>query len=130
MSKILFIRTKNAAVREVLAALALKTQKKVDSYSLRNVNNDNYPYFVTDDNFGKGCGFSRNDFYECDSQEVSLEEMINWLAGKFFGPVTIKLNDECSAVIQGNGEVQVGCQTFSADTIIYLANEVKKVLQS
>ena len=44
-----------------------------------------------------------------------------------FIPIVIRLNSEYTAVVQENGSVQVGCQTFSKEAIKELISAVNSV---
>ena len=60
---------------------------------------------------------------------VSLSDAIKQLTdyNKFL-PIVVKLNKEYVGVVQEDGSVKVGCQTFTADRIIDLYDVVKSVL--
>lgn len=56
---------------------------------------------------------------------------INELATyKYTPPPQVVLNGKHTAVVQSNGDVQVGCQTFPGKTILELAELVKKFIKS
>lgn len=126
--KIQYYPITSPAVAEMLTELCKKTKQKVDK-SAKTMRSSLYKYFVTDDNAGLGCGFSSSAFENYGSERISLEDLVEWLKGKPFKPVSVVLNSEYSANILEDGSVKVGCQTFSAETILDLAGKVKKVLE-
>jgi len=42
-------------------------------------------------------------------------------------PIEVGLNDRYKAIVDANGDVQVGCQVFAAAKVLELAEAIKKV---
>lgn len=117
-----YVKVTNMAVREMLAELCKTTALKTDKSSLdpHRLNRD---YFVTDDDEGRGAGFA---MHNCDGKLVTLEKMVEMLEKQ--QPNRLKLNEDYEAIVE-DGEVKVGCQTFSADKVLELAEMVKNLLK-
>ena len=63
--------------------------------------------------------------------EISISEAVERIKSyKKFTPVKIGLNNTYTAEIQSNGDVKVGCQTFSAKVRAELAKAVQNVVGS
>lgn len=91
-------------------------------------------YYDQTDNYL--CVNAEKRFYQADYQQenedyqvVTLKEFISILVENKIPPektVTVKLNNEYSAVFIPGGNVKVGCQTFSAENIKKFIEEYSK----
>ena len=128
-NKIPAVMVSNIFLRKALAEAVRKSNYKIDDnyIGIDVINNLHYVSFVLNDTQGKGAGFAKIDTSDALYTFISTEKMMDILSLPPFFPVEVKLNNEYTAVIQSDGSVTVGCQTFTKDAICKLLLEIEKV---
>ena len=123
------VMVSNIFLRKALAEAVKKSNHKIDGnyVGIDTINDLRYVSFVLNDTQDRGAGFARIDPSETLYKFISIEKMMDILSVPPFVPVEVKLNNEYTAVIQSDGSVTVGCQTFTKDAICKLLFEIEKV---
>ena len=132
-NKIPAVMVSNIFLRNALIEALKKSNHKIDVEYITNEKikkNTSYGAFLLNDTANRGAGFGKmNPSEDSDRYDfVSIEKMFELLFVPPFVPVEVKLNDEYTAVIQQDGSIKVGCQTFSFSAIVNLVREIENVL--
>jgi len=118
----------NIHLRKALIEALRKSKYKIDKMYVEdkiNINNT-YGSFVLDDAMGRGAGFATFHADDTYYTWITIEQMFEILTPTFV-PVEVELNSAYTAIIQENGDIEVGCQTISASNFRKLVVAFDKV---
>ena len=127
--KIPAVMVSNIHLRKALVEAVKQSNHKIDEeyIGIEKINHPKYVSFVLNDFKNNGAGFSPFDVTDKEFEFILIDRMFEILAKPAFVPVEVKLNDDYVAMIQEDGSVRVGCQTFAKDVICKLLYEIEKV---
>lgn len=119
-------RVENPDLRKTLLKIGLEAGHKPYDGVTEDIKNPTYyPFFFI---YEGEIGFAAKDSLIDDNANlVSLEEMmIQLLKGN--QKISVKLNDTYTAVVEKDGKITVGCQTFDFATVKNLVVEAEKFI--
>ena len=131
-NKIPAVLVSNIYLRNALLEALLQSKHKIDTEytSVHAIKDKRLVSFILNDVRSLGAGFANISDDHTNYEYVSLEKMFELLASNPYVPVEVKLNSEYTAIIQEDGSVNVGCQSFPYSVIVNLVREMEKVIKN